>query len=200
MLIDDNELDNFVNKKLLENEHFAEHVLVQSSGNNALDYLKSHANNAAEIPEIIFLDIMMPDLDGFGFLIEFEKLNDEIKNKSKVIMLSTSESFKDLNRANRNKYVYKFLNKPLNKPVLDALNVWFSINELRIYESTVLGNFRFDSLKTKPITLNFQSEDHTKSINAIVPPSSYYQITKSSNQNVCLMLLVHINSNIRTNS
>lgn len=123
MLIDDNELDNFVNKKLLENEHFAEHVLVQSSGNNALDYLKSHANNAAEIPEIIFLDIMMPDLDGFGFLIEFEKLNDEIKNKSKVIMLSTSESFKDLNRANRNKYVYKFLNKPLNKPVLDALNV-----------------------------------------------------------------------------
>ena len=123
MLIDDNELDNFVNKKLIENEHFADNVLVQSSGNNALDYLKSHANNAAEIPEIIFLDIMMPDLDGFGFLTEFEKLNDEIKNKSKVIMLSTSESFKDLNRANRNKYVYKFLNKPLNKPVLDALNV-----------------------------------------------------------------------------
>lgn len=123
MLIDDNELDNFVNKKLIENEHFANQVLVQSSGNNALDYLKAHAGNVAEIPEIIFLDIMMPDLDGFGFLSEFEKLHDDIKTKSKVIMLSTSESFKDLNRANRNKYVYKFLNKPLNKPVLDALNV-----------------------------------------------------------------------------
>ena len=123
MLIDDNELDNFVNKKLIENEHFASQVLVQSSGINALDYLKTHAGNLDEIPELIFLDIMMPDLDGFGFLSEFEKQHDPIKKKSRIVMLSTSESFKDLNRANQNKYVFKFLNKPLNKPVLDALNV-----------------------------------------------------------------------------
>jgi len=119
MLIDDNELDNFVNKKLIENEHFANQVLVQPSGISALDYLKSNAG----LPDIIFLDIMMPGMDGFGFLDEFDKLNDEVKKKSKIVMLSTSESFKDLNRANRNKYVYKFLNKPLNKAVLDALNV-----------------------------------------------------------------------------
>ena len=123
MLIDDNELDNFVNKKLLENEHFANQVLVQASGSNALDYLKMHAANMGEIPDIIFLDIMMPGLDGFGFLSEFEKLSDPVKKKSRIVMLSTSESFKDLNRANQNKFVYKFLNKPLNKPVLDALNV-----------------------------------------------------------------------------
>jgi len=123
MLVDDNELDNFVNKKLIENEHFANNVLVQSSGANALDYLKAHTANAEEIPDIIFLDIMMPDLDGFGFLTEFEKLSDSIKNKSKVVMLSTTESFKDLNRANQNMYVFKFLNKPLTKPVLDALNI-----------------------------------------------------------------------------
>jgi len=119
MLIDDNELDNFVNKKLIENEHFANQVLVQPSGISALDYLKRNAG----LPDIIFLDIMMPGMDGFGFLDEFDKLNDEVKKKSKIVMLSTSESFKDLNRANRNKYVYKFLNKPLNKAVLDALNV-----------------------------------------------------------------------------
>jgi len=123
MLIDDNELDNFVNKKLIENEHFADQVVVQSSGINALDYLKSNSSNEGVLPDVIFLDIMMPDLDGFGFLAEFEKLSEEVKKKSKIIMLSTSESFKDLNRANQNKYVYKFLNKPLNKPVLDALNV-----------------------------------------------------------------------------
>jgi CheY-like chemotaxis protein len=123
MLIDDNELDNFVNKKLIENEQFAGNVIVQSSANNALDFLKSHASNETEIPNVIFLDIMMPDLDGFGFLSEFDKLPDQVKMKSKIVMLSTSESFKDLNRANQNKYVYKFLNKPLSKPVLDALNV-----------------------------------------------------------------------------
>ena len=121
MLIDDNELDNFVNKKLIENEHFGSSVVVQASGTSALEYLK--AQNGQSIPDVIFLDIMMPHMDGFGFLEEFGKLTDEIKSKSKIVMLSTSESFKDLNRANQSKYVYKFLNKPLNKPVLDALNV-----------------------------------------------------------------------------
>ena len=120
MLIDDNELDNFVNKKLIENEQFANQVVVQSSGISALEYLK---NPSGGIPDLIFLDIMMPGMDGFGFLEEFEKLPDDAKKKSRIVMLSTSESFKDLNKANQNKYVYKFLNKPLNKPVLDALNV-----------------------------------------------------------------------------
>ncbi len=120
MLIDDNELDNFVNKKLIENEQFANSVLVQASGISGLDYLQK---SSGEIPDLIFLDIMMPGMDGFGFLDEFAKLPDDVKKKSKIVMLSTSESFKDLNRANQNKYVYKFLNKPLSKPVLDALNV-----------------------------------------------------------------------------
>ena len=122
MLIDDNELDNFVNKKLIENEHFAGQVLIQPSGISALEYLKKQTGNG-EIPDVVFLDIMMPNMDGFGFLEEFEKLNEDVKKKSKIVMLSTSESFKDLNLANQSKYVYKFLNKPLSKSVLDALNV-----------------------------------------------------------------------------
>ena len=66
---------------------------------------------------------MMPGMDGFGFLDAFDKLPDAVKNKSRIVMLSTSESFKDLNRANQNLYVYKFLNKPLNKAVLDAIQI-----------------------------------------------------------------------------
>jgi CheY-like chemotaxis protein len=75
------------------------------------------------LPDLIFLDIMMPIMDGFGFLDEFAKLPDDITQKCKIVMLSTSESFKDLNKANKNRFVYKFLNKPLNEQVLTALNV-----------------------------------------------------------------------------
>ena len=123
MLIDDNELDNFINKKLLENEKFADTINVHQSAQSALEEIKRNENSPDKLPQIIFLDIMMPHMDGFGFLEELSKLNDNIRKSSKVIMLSTSESFKDLNRANQSKFVYKFLNKPLNKLVLDAIQL-----------------------------------------------------------------------------
>ncbi len=123
MLIDDNELDNFINKKLIESESFADKVMIHASAQSALEELKKISGNTSSLPDIIFLDIMMPHMDGFGFLEEFNKLPDTVKKHSKIVMLSTSESFKDLNKANQDKNVYKFLNKPLNKAVLDALNV-----------------------------------------------------------------------------
>ena len=66
---------------------------------------------------------MMPGMDGFGFLDEFGKLDDAIKKKARIVMLSTSDSFKDLNRANQNPHVYKFLNKPLTPAALKAMSI-----------------------------------------------------------------------------
>jgi len=122
MLVDDNELDNFINKKLVEADSFASATTIHTSAQSALDYLKSQSAET-DIPDLIFLDIMMPEMDGFGFLDAFDKLPDAVKSKSRIVMLSTSDSFKDLNRANQNKYVKRFLNKPLNAQVLSALNI-----------------------------------------------------------------------------
>ena len=113
--------DNFVNKKLIEMNSFASKVESFDSGKQALEYLRNE--NTAELPDVIFLDIHMPEMDGFGFLEEFEKLPLTIHSKCKIVMLSTSESFRDLNKANKNRFVKKFLNKPLTEQVLDAINV-----------------------------------------------------------------------------
>jgi CheY-like chemotaxis protein len=121
MLVDDNPLDNFVNKKLLETNRFAENVVVCESGAAALLHLKSCS--VSDLPEVIFLDINMPGMDGFQFLDAFAMLTEAHHRTCRVIMLSTSESFKDLNRANRNRYVRKFLNKPLTAAVIGAIKV-----------------------------------------------------------------------------
>jgi CheY-like chemotaxis protein len=121
LLIDDNEIDNFINKKLLQKTQFSQDIVEVFSGIKALEYLKENMHAPEKLPDIIFLDIMMPVMDGFEFLEEYDKLSNTIKNKPKIIMLSSTESFKDLNRANSNKYVYKFLNKPLTEPALAAI-------------------------------------------------------------------------------
>ncbi len=121
MLIDDNSLDNFINKKLIETHGFAEKVMTYQEATEALEILKT--SPASDWPEVIFLDINMPEMDGFQFLDEYEKLPENQRMQMKVILLSTSESFKDLNRANKNPYVRKVLNKPLTIQVLQAINV-----------------------------------------------------------------------------
>ena len=122
LFVDDNELDNFINKKLIESENFSSEVQTFLSASEALEYLKTLAVTPEQLPDIIFLDIIMPVMDGFAFLDEYAKLPDALKMKCKIVMLSTTESFTELNRANQNKYVRKFLNKPLSPAMLKVIN------------------------------------------------------------------------------
>ncbi len=65
----------------------------------------------------------MPIMDGFQFLEEFEKLESPILDKSKIIMLSSSISPRDIDRAASNRFVKKYLNKPLNSRYLQAITI-----------------------------------------------------------------------------
>ena len=112
-------MDNFINKRLIESCDFGAEIIVCNSAQEALDYFTAKQ----PLPTVIFLDINMPEMNGFEFLEAYENLSEEIHQKCKVLMLSTSESFKDLNKANKNRFVKKFLNKPLTVDVLKAINV-----------------------------------------------------------------------------
>ena len=121
LLVDDSEIDNFINAKLISKTRFAKETVEKLSASAALEYLKTESKKPDNLPEVIFLDIMMPVIDGFGFLDEYDNLPDAIKNRCKIIMLSSSESFKDLNRANSSRLVNKFLNKPLSEKALEVI-------------------------------------------------------------------------------
>ncbi|HNQ61072.1 MAG TPA: response regulator [Bacteroidia bacterium] len=122
LLIDDNDIDNFINERMITTNLFSRQVIIKNSAEAALKFLMENDGNEAVMPQLIFLDLNMPVMDGFGFLAEFEKLSDAIKNNAKVIVLSSSISPEDINRASTNPFVVKYVNKPLNEKYLEAIN------------------------------------------------------------------------------
>lgn len=123
MLVDDNDTDNFISKRIIEITKFSKGVEVKSSGKTALDYLKENQHDIEKIPSLIFLDINMPIVDGFVFLYEFEKFNELVRNKCKVIILSSSDNKRDIDKIVNNNHVIKFITKPLTEVALDEIKL-----------------------------------------------------------------------------
>lgn len=121
MLVDDNETDNFIHKRIIELSGFASNILVKNSGKGALEYLGANENNIENLPNVIFLDINMPIVDGFVFLFEFENFTDALKDKCKIVILSSSDSKRDIDRIVDNEYVVHFITKPLSEESLTSL-------------------------------------------------------------------------------
>ena len=122
LLIDDNDIDNFINERMITTSNFSEKVIVKNSAEGALDFLRNAATDVDALPEVIFLDLNMPVMDGFGFLEEFEKLDETVRNHCHVVVLSSSISAEDINRASTNPYVTRYVNKPLSEKYLDAIH------------------------------------------------------------------------------
>jgi CheY-like chemotaxis protein len=113
MVVDDAEIDRFLAKKVLTKHAFAREVLPLESAMNALDYLSENQENRDALPDLIFLDINMPKMNGFDFLEEYTKLPETVKKKCIIVMLSSSLLPEDRELALNNPYVCQFLNKPL---------------------------------------------------------------------------------------
>jgi CheY-like chemotaxis protein len=121
MVVDDNEIDRYIANRNITKYAFAEEVVTMESSRAALNYLASLKDTPDQLPQLIFLDIRMPEIDGFGFLEEYEKLPDTVKQNCIIMMLTTSLNPTDHERANNNPYVNRFLNKPLDKEKIESL-------------------------------------------------------------------------------
>src|SRR5687768_17352737 len=90
MLIDDNEMDNFINRRMIAASNITENIYIHNGARSAIEFLKNMEKISEDIsqafPEVIFLDIDMPLMDGFAFLDEFDKMKEETKKHCKIIM------------------------------------------------------------------------------------------------------------------
>lgn len=118
LLIDDDFATNFLHKMILEKENCAENIIAKQSAKEALEYLKSNIEEGHPHPELIFLDINMPGMNGWDFLEEYQKIDKEHKVEKIVIMLTTSLDPLDRKKAESIEQVTEFKSKPLTNSAL----------------------------------------------------------------------------------
>jgi len=121
LVIDDNQIDLYIAEKVMETTRFAEKVTCVSSAKEALAYLKPLYESPDELPQLIFLDINMPEMTGFDFLKEYQHLPESIRKKCIIMMLTTSLDENDRKQAEENQFVKRFLNKPLDRDKIAQL-------------------------------------------------------------------------------
>jgi CheY-like chemotaxis protein len=117
LLIDDDPIINYINKRLMEIHGIAENIISFISPQEALNYLKK----SVVYPEVIFLDIYMPMMDGFEFMEEYENFPESIKANTRIMILSSTEDPEEIERVNNNKRFEQFMGKPLNIEHLKSL-------------------------------------------------------------------------------
>ena len=122
LLIDDNEVDNYLTERVIAGSDFANKIDTCTSGQKALDYLRSRFHDLEQIPNIIFLDINMPVVDGFVFLFEWEDFPVEVKNKCEVVVLSSMLHNDIIDKITNDKNVKEFIPKPLSQSALKRLS------------------------------------------------------------------------------
>jgi two-component system nitrate/nitrite response regulator NarL len=126
VLIDDSDIDLFIQRRFLEVYHFSNELLLYKSAEEALGWLQNI--NGESAPDIIFLDLNMPEIDGFSFLRNFKDLPEKVKTKSKIVVLTSSNSSKDREQAFTFKNVIQFITKPLKQTDIEELKRLITAN------------------------------------------------------------------------
>ena len=121
MLIDDDDIFNLLNSKVIENSGMSAETLVFTGGQAALDHLSAHLDQPGALPDIIFVDIRMPGMDGFEFLEAFHQLQRDNLHLIRIFMLTSSLDERDQEKATRYAQVLGFYSKPLTQETLEEM-------------------------------------------------------------------------------
>jgi CheY-like chemotaxis protein len=122
LVIDDGEIDNIIFEKVVKRVMSNSTIDACNNGRSAIDKLTHISNTAPHLfPDYIFLDLTMPVMDGWDFLDELGRLNIDPLKQSKIYVLSSSISVKDIKRSRMNPLVFDFISKPMNRQKAEAI-------------------------------------------------------------------------------
>lgn len=116
LLVDDSPADNRYHQIIIEEMNIANNIEFALNGIEALNFLNNEKNI---LPDLIFLDINMPKMNGWEFLEEYRKL--DTPKKSKIVILTTSTNIDDVVRSQEISEVSDFETKPLDKDAIENI-------------------------------------------------------------------------------
>lgn len=120
-VIDDDEIYCFAAKRIIKKAEIAEDIMFFENGQVAIDFLREHMNEKELLPELIFLDINMPILDGWQFLQKLSTFAQELPQKITIYVVSSSIASEDHDMAKASDLVSGFIVKPYSSATLSEL-------------------------------------------------------------------------------
>ena len=126
LIIDDDEINNLICSKVIND--YSPNFIVDSvtSGSKGLDYLNNVLRNSKEeLPDIIFLDINMPAMNGWDFIREYRKINSHMNKEIKLFVLTSSQYYQDSELADQYMEVQKLITKPLTSEILNEIETTY---------------------------------------------------------------------------
>lgn len=125
-IVDDDQIFQLTTTKILEKVGNAKKILTFSNGEQACEFLTDNNGNKEVLPDVIFLDINMPLMNGWQFLDEYTKIKPTLSKNITIYMVSSSVSDIDIEKASRNSNIASYYIKPVSidtyKSLVSALN------------------------------------------------------------------------------
>ncbi|MBC8768959.1 response regulator [Arenibacter sp. BSSL-BM3] len=120
-IVDDDDIYQFTIVKTLKALELTDRIMVFSDGEEALEFMLDNINEDDELPDVIFLDIDMPVMDGFQFMEEYVKIKSNIGKKITIYMVSSSVDPADIERAKKISEITDYIVKPITHDQLKSI-------------------------------------------------------------------------------